>query len=375
MVEQAIFSCVGFLLAALLAVAAAPAISRRARRLAEARARLLAPLSETLAIAERDALRAEHAVERLRFEQRLRAVEDIAARRLIEVGRHATRVLALEDEIAALPREAFEAAKREAEELRAELGAAQVELRDLTNQRDLSDAACRAAEARRRDLAAVLDQRRATIAALETRVAALEARLEDSERAAAAAAKAAEAERARLAAAVGEAEALLKRSEEAREAAMLENGRQLTRLAEREAALHETETALRKAEKARDELDERARSLAAQRATLEGALGAQRAARADLLQEVDRLRANPAAAPAEGAAPNDRALRSAIARLGRQIARLNGEGPAVDAEPAEIAGFERRKSRARVATAGGGEAKRPATPAMAGEDQPWASEG
>jgi chromosome segregation ATPase len=373
LVEQAIFSCVGFLLAALLAVAAAPAVSRRARRLAEARARLLAPLSEAQAIADRDALRAEHAVERLRLVQRLSAVEDIAARRLIEVGRHAARVLALEDDIAALPREAFEAAKREAEELRAELDAAQVELRDLTNQRDLSDAACRAAEARRSNLAAALDQRRATIAALETRVAALEARLEDSERAAAAAAKAAETERARLAAAVGEAEALLKRSEEAREAAMLENGRQLTRLAEREAALHETETALSKAEKARDELDERARALAAQRATLEGALGAQRAARAELLQEVDRLRASPAAA--EGAAPDDRALRSAIARLGRQIARLNGKGPAVEAESAEIAGFERRKGRARVAAAGGGEGKRPATPALAGEDRPWASEG
>jgi len=92
-----------------------------------------------------------------------------------------------------------------------------------------------------------------------------------------------------------------------------------------------------------------------------------------LLQEVDRLRASPAAA--EGAAPDDRALRSAIARLGRQIARLNGKGPAVEAESAEIAGFERRKGRARVAAAGGGEGKRPATPALAGEDRPWASEG
>ncbi len=374
MVEQAIFSCVGFLLAALLAVAAAPAVSRRARRLAEARARLLAPLSEAQAIADRDALRAEHAVERLRLEQRLAAVEDIAARRLIEIGREATRVLALEEEVAALPREAFEAAKREAEELRADLDAAQVELRDLANQRDLSEAARAAAEARRRDLAATLDQRRATVAALETRVAALETRLEDSERAAAAAAKAAEAERARLAAAVGEAEALLKRSEETREEALLENGRQLARLAEREAALRETETALRKAEKTRDELDERASALAAQRATLEGALGAQRAARAELEQEVERLRARPAVVPAEGAAPDDRALRNAIAQLGRQIVRLNGKGPALDAaELAELAGFERRKGRARAAV-GPGEATRP-PPALAGEDWPRASEG
>jgi hypothetical protein len=95
LIEQAIFSCIGFLLAALLAVAAAPGITRRARRLAEARARLLAPLTEAQAIAERDALRAQHAVDQLRLEQRLSEVEDLAARRQIEIGRQSSRIVGL----------------------------------------------------------------------------------------------------------------------------------------------------------------------------------------------------------------------------------------------------------------------------------------
>ena len=138
MIEQAIFGCIGFLLAALLAVAAAPGITRRARRLAEARARLLAPLTEAQAIAERDALRAQHAVDRLGLEQRLSEVEDLAARRQIEIGRQSSRIVGLEEisaaraaEIGAL-REEFGALERDARELRSQLGAARVALRDLT---------------------------------------------------------------------------------------------------------------------------------------------------------------------------------------------------------------------------------------------------
>ncbi len=204
MIEQAIFSCIGFLVAALLALAAAPAITRRARRLAEARARLQAPLTEAQAIAERDALRAQHAVEQLRVEQRLLAVEEVAARRWIEIGRQASRLAALEEvdaEIAA-QRQALEALERDAREVGGQLGAVQLALRDMTFQRDSADAAFAAAEARRDDLEILADRNRVTIATLQTRVSTLEVRLADSERALANAAKSGEAERARLAAAL-----------------------------------------------------------------------------------------------------------------------------------------------------------------------------
>ena len=124
MIEQAIFTAVGFLTATLLALAAAPAVARRARRLAEARARLLAPLSEAQAIADRDALRAQHAIEIVRLERRLRAAEEAAAARKVEVGRQLLRLVALEEATTTGVGD-LEAARWEANELRGELGAAQ----------------------------------------------------------------------------------------------------------------------------------------------------------------------------------------------------------------------------------------------------------
>ncbi len=379
MIEQAIFSCIGFLAAALLALAAAPAISRRARRLAEARARLQAPLTEAQAIAERDALRAQHAVDQLRLEQRLSAVEEVAALRRIEIGRQASRIVALEEvvgadaaEIAAR-REELGALEREARELRSQLGAAQLALRDVTFQRDSSDTAFAAAEARRLDLETLADQNRTMIATLGTRVATLEVRLADSERAA----KAAEAERARLSAALGErtqaadrfgaaletaraegarlaadlaaararlaeAEALLSRSEAAREEALLENGRQLARIAERDAALREVETAKR-------DVADQLSLLAAAHAIAEGALQAERAERAELQREIDELRVRPAEAPPGARTIGDQALRNAIARLGRDLARLNGKARGGAVEPSNLVSFDRRDAPAHPA--------------------------
>ena len=97
LIEQAIFAAVGFLTATLLALAAAPAVARRARRLAEARARLLAPLSEEQAVADRDALRALHAIEIVRIERRLRTAEEAVATRKVEIGRQLLRLVALEE--------------------------------------------------------------------------------------------------------------------------------------------------------------------------------------------------------------------------------------------------------------------------------------
>lgn len=383
MIEQAIFSCIGFLVAALLALAAAPAISRRARRLAEARARLQAPLTEAQAVAERDALRAQHAVDQVRLEQRLSAVEEVAARRWIELGRQASRIVALEEvcgadavEIAAR-REELAALEREARELRGQLGAVQLALRDLTFQRDSSDAGFAAAEARRLALEALADQNRTMMATLETRASALEIRLADSQRAAAAAAKSAEAERARLSAALGErteaadrfgaaletataegarlaadlaaararlgeAEALLSRSEAAREEALLENGRQLARIAERDAAVREAESVKR-------DLADQLSLLAAAHAIAEGALRVERGGRAESQREVDELRARSAEASPGGRSAGDQALRNAIARLGREIAHLSGKARGAAEEPSNLVSFDRRDAPAHPA--------------------------
>lgn len=228
----------------------------------------------------------------------------------------------------------------------------------MTFQRDLSDAAFAAAEARRLDLETQADRNRVTIATLQTRVSTLEVRLADGERAAASAATSGETERARLAAALadragvadrlgadldaamaqgarlaadlaatrerlGEAEAALSRSETAREEALLESGRQFARIAERDAALREVDAA-------RCDFADQLSRVAAAHAITEGAL---RAERTELQREVDAMRAGPAEASPGGGAAGDQALRDAIARLGRDVARLKGKRGAAAAEP------------------------------------------
>ena len=273
MIEQAIFTAVGFLTATLLALAAAPAVARRARRLAESRARLLAPLSEAQAIADRDALRAQHAIDIVRLERRLRAAEEVAATRKVEIGRQSVRLFALEETAASSVGE-LEAARWEASELRGELGAAQSVLAELDLQR-------RRAEALLDDSETLAEERRGEIAGLATRLAALEIRLADAERAAAAAAERSVAEHDRLRAALADAEARLVRSETAREEAVLENRRQLERVAERDGA----------------------------------------AANAAKSERADR----------------DKALRAAIARIGRDVARLEARRRVGEVEPINLA--------------------------------------
>ena len=193
----------------------------------------------------------------------------------------------------------------------------------------------------------------------------LEARLADAERAASTAAKAAEAEWARLAAALGEAEARLARSEAAREEALLENGRQLARLAERDAALREVEAAKR-------DLADQLSLLTAAHEMAEGALQAERVERAELQRQVDPLRARRVQASPSSRAAGDQALRNAIARLARDMARLNGKGRAVDGEPSNLVSFDRRDAHAL--TPGSGETMHSAPVGKMRQGQPMAPE-
>ena len=168
----------------------------------------------------------------------------------------------------------LEAARWEANELRGELGAAQSVLAELDLQRRRAEAQLDESETR-------VEERRGEIATLETKVAALEIRLADAEIAAGAIAARAVADRERLTAALADAEAQLARSEAAREEAVLENRRQLERVAERGGATANGGATVR--------------------------------------------------------ADHDRALRAAIARIGRDVARLEGRRRADEAEPINLA--------------------------------------
>jgi chromosome segregation ATPase len=415
LVESAIFFLIGFLTAAFFALLAAPAISRRARRLAEARARLQSPLSETQARAERDALRGQHAVELVRIETRLKAVENDRAIHKVELGRQASRIVALEDlseeRAAEISRQRTELAdlQRESRDLNVQLGAQEIALRDLTFQRDDADRAVALARSTISELEMRVDENRAVIASLEAQATSLRLEISDLRRAA----LAAESERGRLSAAISErgdaanslkkelegaaaltvrlllesdgraaeaarlraqlqeVEPRLARSEAAREEIARECSRQVELLAERDANLDQAEAAHRELGVKHHTLATQNQALTTSQAAMEGALRAVRSDRADLQREVDRLRARLAesASAAQTVAKGDQALRQSIARLGREIAR--GVGASEEDEP--LAGHIVNFTRREPAATGNYSAESPTAPALR-QDQPIASE-
>jgi chromosome segregation ATPase len=415
LVESAIFFLIGFLTAAFFALLAAPAISRRARRLAEARARLQSPLSETQARAERDALRGQHAVELVRLETRLKVAENDRAIDRVTHGRQASRIVALEDlseeRAAEIARQRAELAdlQRESIDLNAQHGAQEIALRDVTFQRDDADGAVALARSTISGLETQVDENRAVIASLEAQATNLRLEIADLRRAAAAA----EAERGRLSAAISErigaahrlkeelegaagltvrlllesdgraaeaarlrvrldeVEPRLARSEAAREEIAREHSRQVALLVERDESLDEAEAAHRELGVKHDAMAMQNQSLTTSHAAMEGALRALRSDRAELQREVDRLRARLAesASAAQTAAKGDQALRQSIARLGREIARGVAAPDEDEPLPGQIVNFARREP----AATGNYSAESPAGAALR-QDQPIASE-
>ena len=90
----------GFLVASLLALLMIPVLSRRALRLATRRLQMLVPLSMSEIVAERDQIRAEHAVATRRLEQKIAALEASKADLMGQAGRQATRIVTVENELA-----------------------------------------------------------------------------------------------------------------------------------------------------------------------------------------------------------------------------------------------------------------------------------
>ena len=179
MVEPAMFFLAGLLVAGLAGLLIMPAFSRRAMRLAAARARLLAPLSMKEVVAERDLLRAEHALETHRLELRVTTMQDAVARHRADLGRQAASLVAAETQASGLRNEIAElrgelsARLRDIIGLEAELGASRIALNDFSAQLDRAASEIAALTDRRIALETTADDQRAAIAGLETRAAGL----------------------------------------------------------------------------------------------------------------------------------------------------------------------------------------------------------
>lgn len=113
-IEQVIYFALGCIVTALLALLFMPVLWARALRLSRKRLQLQVPLSMQEILAERDALRARHAVERLRIEQdavRVRSGKDAD---MVALGRITVEAARLAEEAEAL-RKLSEAQRHEIE--------------------------------------------------------------------------------------------------------------------------------------------------------------------------------------------------------------------------------------------------------------------
>jgi chromosome segregation ATPase len=382
LLEQAIVFGIGFLSAALIAIVIIPPISRRATRLSEARQQSRSAQTESQAAADRDALRAQHAVDLVRAEKRVAAAQEFGATLRAEIGRMTIETMELDTLVAKQIAEIgeqrldIERRHRENDELQGAFGAGQIALLDLSVQRDRAAENEAASLRRTGHLEAQGARDRARIAILTARAEKLEERLSDMSRAATETTKTNEAERDQFRTALGsqvaqfrelerrwrelttqhdsfardlagrneslaqtrrqlaEMDARLTESERRREDALVENGRHFAAIAERDAALKKSKEAhealaaeiaafTAAAWERENASDLERQSLKTTLATTEGSLGAVRADREALLSEQDNLRKRlTASVVALSRAEGDlEILRKAIDRFGREFAR------------------------------------------------------
>ncbi len=315
------FFLAGLLVAGLAGLLVVPAFVRRALRLSAARARMLAPLSAKEAAAERDMLRAEHAVAQSRLERRIAALQDAVARRRAELGRQAATLVAAESaatdqrsEIEGL-RADLAARQREILSLEGDLGASRIVLNDFGAQLDRASSEIRRLRDERLAIDTVIDEQRLAIAGLETRASGLEMKLQDAAQTARSKATAAEAERSRLS-----SELAARTLEVARAGGELAEAKEkgatlVVEVEKANAELHAARLRLLELEAAptsRDRTAEESSSAENGRSSANGATQGQ-AVLADAVQR-DR----------DSGPQSDRALREAISRLGADIARLSG---------------------------------------------------
>ncbi|MDB5643527.1 MAG: hypothetical protein JWN07_2844 [Hyphomicrobiales bacterium] len=178
------FFALGVLVAGLLGLMILPALWRRAVRLSTRRLEMQTPLSMDEVLADRDLLRAEHAVAQRRLEDRLSHEQDARARDRADLGR---KLVALTTQTEALQNLRADHARAQAElvdltaravDLQAQLGAAMIEVHDGLGAREKYETL--ALETRRHQR--VANDRQLVLAGLETRLAGAEAQLRDLQR-------------------------------------------------------------------------------------------------------------------------------------------------------------------------------------------------
>jgi hypothetical protein len=130
------FFALGFLLASLVALAAAPAYWRRAIRLSTRRLQMQLPVSPDEIQAGRDLLRAEFAVALRRLEQKAQALSELRSADMAELGRRAATLARQEADLRGLSEqnsnlaEELAALRRTFAETSAELGAIEKDTSD-----------------------------------------------------------------------------------------------------------------------------------------------------------------------------------------------------------------------------------------------------
>jgi chromosome segregation ATPase len=328
----------GALTTALLALVALPAVSRRAFRLAQERARLSAPLSAAEAQADRDALRGRHAIEIALADRRADSAQDKWSAAQIALGERAAEIVRRDSEIEDKAQEISrqrEELTRLADELTArdtEISARETALRDFEGQRD-------AAEVRRAQATADLKQAQAEAAGIRAR---LEERIEDLSRELSLTQHRADSA---LFAAKAKIADLERRLEES-ETDALRLRRQVLDLSELQAAeaksvvgppfpeLGVVASQLPDAVARENELSLRLSALTAALAEAEAAARAARADRDEAEREADFLRERTASseAQAQRLTQADDNLRSAIARLGRELVAQHAAQALVDSQ-------------------------------------------
>ena len=189
LIEQAIYFGVGCAAAGLLALAFLPVLWARAVRLTRQRLQRQIPVSMQEVLADRDHLRAEFAVERRRLEQEMERVQAGKAKDMGELGRRSAEVHALSESLAGLRSAAAMRETTLAELLRdlaeagAQAGALQMALQDTHAHLDRKTQDLEMLRRARDALEESAEQRRLTVAALNTRTMGLEMTIEDGQRA------------------------------------------------------------------------------------------------------------------------------------------------------------------------------------------------
>ena len=228
MIQTALSFVLGFLVAAALALAVAPALMRRAGELTRRRIEASLPMSREEMQAEVDAARAEHAMAVRRLEMKTEAIKKKSAQDMVEINR-------LRDEV-----------------------------RSLEEQNDERDEAVAKLEAERNDLGARLAEREAEINSMEAKLADVERQLAERQ---------------------GEVEELSRHYEEA---SLTSSSRQVE-LVGREAEIERLNDTVNLLRTQRKEVDRNMREAMTERAQLEEAVRVERKRSADFERKLERM--------------------------------------------------------------------------------------